>query len=194
MSDALASDKSILDEFVERCRTIASGDDPVAALTREMERLVADPSALGETVSVPTAGASIAGFDEIVFEDDSVTVYLVHSAPDVVQPPHDHLMSAVIGVYEGRERHRFFRRSRDVPVPSGTADVDAGDVLALGPSAIHAISAPGAWCRAVHVYLGSLSSVDRTLFDPDTLDAEPMTAERYDAHCRHEPVRSTSWG
>lgn len=44
------------------------------------------------------------------------------------------------------------------------------------------------WSRAVHVYLGALSSIDRSLFDPDTFDEEPMTVERYAEFCRPEPA------
>ena len=189
MADARGSDGSVLDGFVERCRTIVVGDDPVVALTNEMERLVADPSVLRRIIPIPTTRESVAGFEQIVFEDEDLTVFVVHSAPDVVQPPHDHLMSAVIGVYEGSERHRLYRRDAGALVHSGGADVGVGEVLLLGPSAIHAISAPTEWCRAIHLYVGSLTTADRSLFDPDTGAEEPMTADRYAELCRVGAVR-----
>ena len=88
-------------------------------------------------------------------------------------------------MHEGNEVQRAFRREGGSLVRSGGADIGPGDVLALGPWAVHAISANGTWCRAVHVYLGSLSSIDRSLFDPETFDEEPMTDERYENFCRH---------
>lgn len=156
-----------------------------------MERLVAEPSALAEQIPEPITGpgSSVAGSDEILFEDESLTVFVVHSAPDVEQPPHDHLISAVIGVYEGVEEQRYFRRDGESLIRCGGADIVPGEVLTLGPTAVHAISAGGRWCRAVHVYLGALSSIDRSLFDPDTFVEEPMTAERYEELCRRRPSR-----
>lgn len=175
-----------LAEFVETCRSLAVGPQPVVEIIRAMEQLVGDPAALASTIPQPpdSPDASVAGLDEILFEDDTITVFLVHSRPGVEQPPHDHLISAVIGVYAGAEQQRYFRREAGGLVPSGGTTIEPGDVLTLGPAAIHAISAAGAtWCRAVHVYLGSLSSIDRSLFHPVTFSEEPMTTDRYEEFC-----------
>lgn len=176
----------VLKEFVATCRALVVGEHPIAEITQAMELLVADPSALAAQIPEPVMGpgSSVAGFDEILFEDEFLTVFVVHSAPGVQQPPHDHLISAVIGVYEGIEEQRYFRRDGGSLVRSGGADIVPGDVLTLGPLAVHAISANIDWCRAVHVYLGALSSIDRSLFDPDTFEEEPMTVERYTEFCR----------
>lgn len=176
----------MVDEFVTRCRALVVGDSPVVEIRQAMEQLVAEPAALAEQIPEPAgrAARSIAGFDEILFEDESLTVFVVHSAPGVQQPPHDHRVSAVIGVYEGVEEQRYFRRDGGSLVSSGAADIGPGEVLTLGPAAVHAISASKAWCRAVHVYFGALSSIDRSLFHPATFDEEPMTVERYAAFCR----------
>lgn len=178
----------ILDDFIARCRSLVVGENPVVEITRAMEQLVAEPEALAAQIPEPVnrPDRSVAGFDEILFEDESLTVFVVHSAPGIQQPPHDHLISAVIGVYEGIEQQRYFRRDGGSLVRSGGAGIGPGDVLTLGPAAVHAISASGSWCRAAHVYLGALSSIDRSLFDPDTFDEEPMTVERYAKFCRPE--------
>lgn len=182
---------TVLADFIETCRSLAVGERPVVEITSAMEQLVANPTELAAKIPQPPDGpdASVAGIDQILFEDHSVTVFLVHSRPGVVQPPHDHLISAVIGVYEGAEEQRYFRRDGDTVVPSGGATIEPGQVLTLGPSAIHAIAAVGsAWCRAVHVYLGPLSSIDRSLFDPVTFAEEPLTTDRYDHFCTTGPV------
>ena len=177
---------NVLDEFVATCRAVVMGEHPIVEITRAMEQLVAKPSVLAAQIPEPVMGlsSSVAGSDEILFEDESLTVFVVHSAPDIQQPPHDHPISAVIGVYEGIEEQRYFRREGGSLVRSGGADIGPGEVLALGPRAVHAISANGGWCRAVHVYLGALSSIDRSLFDPETFDEKPMTSERYEKFCR----------
>ena len=38
--------------------------------------------------------------------------------------------------------------------------------------------------RAIHVYLGDIFNVERSVFDPETLAEHPMTPERYDEFCR----------
>mgnify|MGYP003318871616 CR=1 FL=1 len=54
-----------------------------------------------------------------------------------------------------------------------------------GARAIHAISAPEHQdARAIHVYLGNISDVDRSVFDPETLEEHPFESDRYDAFCR----------
>lgn len=178
----------MVEEFITTCRTLVVGDSPVVEITRAMEQLVADPAALAAQIPEPVErpDRAISGFDEILFEDESLTVFVVHSAPGIQQPPHDHRVSAVIGVYQGIEAQRYFRRDGATIVHSGAADIGPGHVLTLGPAAVHAISAGESWCRAVHVYLGALGSIDRSLFDPDTFDEEPMTVERYAEFSRPE--------
>ena len=57
------------------------------------------------------------------------------------------------------------------------------------PDAIHAIgAADGAWTRALHVYLGGLSTVRRSIFHPETMAEEPLTLGRYVAWCRPTPI------
>lgn len=186
MVTASSVNSEALGSFIAQCRSLAAQEQAVVDIARAMQQLVASPASLAAQIPEPiiSAESSIAGLDEILFEDESLTVFVVHSAPDVQQPPHDHLVSAVIGVYEGVEAQRYFRRDGATLVPSGGAEIGPGEVLTLGPTAVHAIGAPSGWCRAVHVYLGALSSIDRSLFDPETFDEEPMTVERYDEFCR----------
>ena len=50
----------------------------------------------------------------------------------------------------------------------------------MAPDAVHAIAAAGPeQCRAIHVYLGPISTVERSLFHPETFAEEPLTIERY---------------
>ncbi len=181
---------ALLAPFVERCRAAVHSAEPRRAVIAEVAGLMADRDLLASLpVPAPDAGHRITGADETIFEDDSLTVMLVHTRPGHDQPAHDHLVDAIIGVYDGGEVHRFYRRtgtSEPAIEHSGTRTIRAGDdVLALTPEAVHAIAAAdGAWTRAVHVYLGGLSGVDRSIFHPETGVEEPLSMGRYVAWCR----------
>ena len=41
--------------------------------------------------------------DEVLFEDDTVSIWFVRFVPGLHVPPHDHQTTATIGVYEGAE-------------------------------------------------------------------------------------------
>lgn len=173
----------MLDDFVTACRQAASSTDPIAEVRTLLGALVADPRLVAAQVPAPTLDdCGLCGADDTLFEDDGVTIIVVHSRPGVSQPPHDHSMPALIGVYEGAEAQRFFRCDTVgtlFETPGRT--IHPGEVLSLGSAAIHAIStADDQWARAVHVYLGPLSSADRSLYDPVTSKPEPMTSARYD--------------
>jgi len=110
---------------------------------------------------------------------------MLDTLPGVLQPPHDHEMHAIIGVFEGAEEQRFFARSSSGVTAASGRMLEAGDVMVLGERAIHAISSPtGQAARAIHVYFGDIFDVERSLYDPETLDPLPYTADRYDELCR----------
>ena len=180
-----------LDPFITMCRTAVAAADPVVAVRSVVEDLVADPAPLAQAFPAPKMTLAVSGESKTVFEDDTVSIMLVHAPPQVRQPPHDHRMSVVIGGYAGTELHRLYRRVPDEPADSqpaieltGTTDVAPGDVFTLGTHGIHAIDAAvGQWSSAVHVYLGRLSAVDRSLFHPETFVEEPLDLKVYDRYC-----------
>jgi len=110
---------------------------------------------------------------------------VLDTLPGVLQPPHDHTMHAIIGVFEGCEDQRFFSRTTDGIAPATGRRLEAGDVMVLGERAVHAISSPqGRQARAIHVYFGNIYDVDRSIFDPESLEEFEMTEARYDEFCR----------
>jgi predicted metal-dependent enzyme (double-stranded beta helix superfamily) len=177
-----------LDEFVDHCGRLApSGDhDGIAALLRE---LVSDPAEFGASVP-PLAGEPSArgwqlGGEHVCHRSDDLTVMVLDTLPGVAQPPHEHLMNAIIGVFDGCEEQRFFRRTDEGIAPASGRSLEAGEVMVLGERAIHAISAPeGRTARAIHVYLGDIYRVERSLFHPESLAEFAYTADLYDEFCR----------
>jgi predicted metal-dependent enzyme (double-stranded beta helix superfamily) len=78
-------------------------------------------------------------------------------------------MSAIIGVYKGAERNDFFENDLQRGIRKcSEVELTAGNVLEIGPSAIHAVRcASDAPSCGIHVYLGELTNVDRSLFNTD---------------------------
>lgn len=183
-----------LEDFVTNCRDAVAGEDAIQTIQALMRDLIAEPGELAAAHPAPTACKAISGQSDEVFEDASLSIMLVHAPPGVQQPPHDHRMSVVIGGYAGVEAHRLFRRTPDAaqPIePSGESNVGPTDVLTLGARAVHAIDAVGPeWSSAVHVYLGELSAIDRSLFHPETFAEEPLDLVAYDDYCIVDSARS----
>ena len=173
-------------QFVNECRDAAAVKDPVTA-TRAAVREAVRALASG-VVTLPPLDSSCArrsghlllGHDRTLFEDDAVTVVVVETEPGHYQPPHDHSMCAVIGVFEGGERSRFYRRTDGRARLATRRVVRPSEVIALRERTVHAISADaGEPCRALHVYLGPLSSRPRSLFHPESGIEEPFDFDTY---------------
>ena len=173
-------------QFVTECRDAASASDAVTA-TRAVVREAVRALASGvvtlpplESIYARRGGGLLLGRDRTLFKDDAVTVVIVETEPGHLQPPHDHSMCAVIGVFEGGERNRFYRRT-GVGVRLATRRVvRPAEVIALRERTVHAISAEaGECCRALHVYLGPLDSRPRSLFHPESGAEEPFDFDTY---------------
>ena len=156
--------------------------DLVAGLVEDHEALAAGVPPFA-AVPVSARGWRLGG-EHVCHRDEHLTVMVLDTLPGVAQPPHDHAMTAVIGVFEGCEDQRFWRRTASGIEPAPGRALAAGQSVTLGERAIHAISAAGAPARAVHVYLGDIYGVERSIFHPETLAEQPMTDDRYDEYCR----------
>ena len=173
-------------QFVTECRAAATANDAVTA-TRAVVREAVRALASGvvtlpplDSIHARRGGDLLLGRDRTLFEDEEVTVAVVETEPGHLQPPHDHSMCAVIGVFEGGERNRFFRRVDDRARLATRRVVRPGEVIALRERTVHAISAEaGERCRALHVYLGPLDLRPRSLFHPETGVEEPFDFDTY---------------
>ncbi len=168
-----------LDAFVDDLRDAAKAPERTKAVRRLIEDAMSDSDLLA--ASIPDFGD-----DVILFEDDTVSIWYCHFLPGMSVPPHDHQVSAVIGVFRGQERNDFFEKD-----PAGTIRkssevvLGAGDVLSIGPSAIHSVSCISATpCNGLHVYLGELTKVDRSLFDTETGQTLRFDDDNYNALMR----------
>ena len=158
-------------DFVKACQ----GKKP-----SEVKEILAD--ALRDPASITQALADFGAGQNI--NQGSMGDMLIHRAPDLtilkaaVPPkfksaPHNHLMWAVIGVYDGQENNYFYRRSGNGLENAGGKQVYQSDVLVLGEDVIHAIENPlDHTLFAIHVYGGDLPAAPRRMWNPFTLQEE----------------------
>jgi predicted metal-dependent enzyme (double-stranded beta helix superfamily) len=163
-----------LDIFIGELRAAARGEDPARAVRRLMTDAFRDVDAVREAM------AGFSGEEEVLFEDDSVSIWYCGFDPRKHVPPHDHQTTATIGVYAGRENNHFYTTGKDGLERRSTRSVAPGEVIAIGPQAIHSVeTADGEFSYAIHVYLGPLTTIERSLFDWDSGAALPFNDENY---------------
>ena len=155
-----------------------------AALSAEAEQAVR--AVLQDFVRDPEQAAArcndFEDNDVILFEDETVSVWFCRFLPGQSVPPHNHLMSATIGVFRGIERNDVFTRSDTGNLEQAEqTEVGAGEVIQLPADAIHGVTCVSDTAsEAVHVYLGALSKIDRSLFDIQSNEELAFTDEAYE--------------
>ena len=160
-----------LDDCIRRLRKAASGASPAKAIRAEMDCYFANPKAINR--AMPKYDTD----EKVLFEDESISISCCRFRPGYTIPPHDHQTSAVIGLYDGQERNNFFSTAGDDFITKGKAvDMQAGDVLSIGPNAIHTVECTGSSpSYAIHVYLAPLSRIERNLYDVAAKKVIPFT-------------------
>ena len=161
------------DRFIADCRAALDGSQSARNVREVVARTVADPTAVLAGLGEPKAGGIVP-----VHRSPEITIINVLWPSNMVIMPHNHNTWAVIGVYVGREDNILWRR---LPVDSGHAIEAAGakslstkDALAFGPELIHSVVNPSAKVTgAIHVYGGDFLAIERSEWDPDSLEERP---------------------
>ena len=161
-----------LDQFIADLRA-ALTERSRQALKEVVARAVSDPASLLRRVGEPDQAAV-----RVLYQATDLTVLNVIWAPKQVTLPHDHRMSAVIGMYSGREDNTFWRRVSNPTkfqiAPTGGQALGPGDVTLLGPDVIHSVVNPLAKISgAIHVYDGEFLTAQRSMWDAETLVEKP---------------------
>ena len=163
-----------IDELVQELRTASTEETAVEKVRDIMDRAFSDPK------NVAAHMPEFEDDDVILYEDGDISIWHCRFQPGVTVPPHDHQISATIGVYKGTERNDFYKAGANGIVPSKGIDMMPGSVLSIGPSAIHSVvcTSDEPSC-GIHVYHGPLTRVDRHLFDLRAGKPLPFTDDEY---------------
>ncbi len=169
------------DRFIAECRAALMEDRHTGKAMREVvARAVADPAAVIRAIGEPVR----AGLNKL-YHTPELTILNLVWGPHMTIMPHDHRMSAVIGIYGGREDNIFWRRVGEDDgagriEAAGAKSLSTGDVTILGKDIIHSVSNPiPKLTGAIHVYWGKdFFGIDKSEWDPETLRERPYDKEK----------------
>jgi len=168
------------DHFIARIREAAQDDRAVRRIREIMEGAVRNPQAVSDSLG------PFEGDDIVLYEDDTISIQHCRFDPGLHVPPHDHRITAIIGVFEGGEINHFYVVDENQLVLKTTKKVMPGDVISMGPEAIHSVEPGSDECGyAIHVYLGPLSDTERSLYDWDSGTEYRYTKDKYNELLRH---------
>ena len=94
----------VLQDFIQKLRAAALAEGAIGQVRGLMTDAFRDPAAIRAAMPV------YENDDEVLYEDDSVSIWFVRFRPGLHVPPHDHQTTATIGVYEGAEDNHFYLR------------------------------------------------------------------------------------
>jgi predicted metal-dependent enzyme (double-stranded beta helix superfamily) len=141
-------------------------------------RAISDPAALIQGIGEPDKAGV-----QVLYKSPELTVLNLLWAPRQITLPHNHRMSAVIGMYAGREDNMFWRRVPGAVVGRGKFQIEAaggealgaGDVALLGPDIVHSVINPlSKISAAIHVYDGNFMEIERSMWNAETLVEERL--------------------
>jgi predicted metal-dependent enzyme (double-stranded beta helix superfamily) len=170
-----------LPTFINCCREAASlsESEGIVAVHELMQSVFANPSAVLRDMPI------IEENERLLYEDDTCQVWYCGFSSEVHVPPHDHQCYACVGVYEGVEINHMYQHDQSPSELKCKASLrlGVGDILQISPDDIHSVqSADAKKSKALHVYLGNLSKVNRHLFDWRTGDKVPFSEEKYNEY------------
>jgi predicted metal-dependent enzyme (double-stranded beta helix superfamily) len=161
-----------VDQFVADLRATL-GERSRIATKEVVARAVSDPAAIVRALGEPDKPGV-----KVLHKAPDLTVLTLAWSPMQVTLPHDHRMSAVIGMYGGREDNTFWRRTKDgskfAIEPVGGEALGTGDVTLLGRDIVHSVVNPlGKISVAIHVYDGPFLTAERSMWDAESLQEQP---------------------
>ena len=164
-----------IDYLVDELKTAARHTDARALIKSILIRTVENPAWVSTSIPDYTEN------EVILYEDDTVSIWHCRFPSGSSVPVHDHQMIATIAVYQGTEQNDMWVKSDTNVLEKKTEiRVNAGEVLQIGSDAIHSVS-----CNsdvdscAIHVYLGNLTTVKRSLFDTKNQKAMQFDDDNY---------------
>ena len=154
--------------LIEQCHGALLETDASGAMRVILERTVSMPSEV-----LTGLGAPLRAGVQKLYASESLTILNVIWGAQMTIMPHNHEMTAIIGVYTGAEDNIFWRRtgeSSGLIKAASARSLRAKDVAALGPDTIHSVTNPiPRLTGALHIYLGPFFTTQRSEWEPETL-------------------------
>ncbi len=126
------------DQFVIEARAAVVSNKPTQAIRLLMQKTLKSKGALVDNNPLEKNADEI-----MLFEDDTVSVWICRFDPCTVVPPHEHKMNAFIGVFKGREKNHFFISDANGLKYPSTQIIAAGQMISIGTLALHPVVREG---------------------------------------------------
>jgi predicted metal-dependent enzyme (double-stranded beta helix superfamily) len=158
---------SALDELIRSC----SGPWRTSAARVAVQHTLRSLSELRRPAGSPL---------NLVYCDDHLTVLIGWWRPGLRLDPHDHHLPLVAGVFRGSEENTFYRRNSSSGLRvTRVRSLQAGQTLSMGLKGIHAVAnTTSKYVGVIQVYGGNLFAMERSEFDPVTMEERPFNAKR----------------
>ncbi len=100
-------------------------------------------------------------------------------------PPHDHGSWAAILVLSGSEKNTIYRRGGGGLEYANEAVLEPGSILTMPADAAHVAECLGSEpAVGLHVYGSDVLGVERSMWDPETLEEHPLKWDHYEILAR----------
>ena len=167
-----------IDKFIEECKKAVIDPNCNNIIRELVGSAVADKGSLMAAIGEPKRGSV-----NRLYVSEELTILNIVWAPRMTLKPHNHNMSAVIGLYTGREDNIFWRRvkgeTEGLVEAAGAKSLGEGDVAPLGKNIVHSVTNPLDRCTgALHVYRGNFFEKPRSEWSPEDLKEKPYDVER----------------
>ena len=161
-------------QFISQCRDAVRCENSIKAVRSIMQDAVDDPEGIVDALGTPQKGGI-----ETLYHGDDLTILNIVWAPQMSVPPHNHLMWAVIGIYQGAEDNIFWRKVGDRLEAAGADALRTGDVTTLGVDIVHSVNNPtNTYTGALHVYGGDFFNIVRSDWEPQNLTIRDFDINR----------------
>lgn len=171
--------------FLDACRAARPYEDWPERIAAAMRRLIAEGPHLPHELRGDIAASETRGI-AVYAQAPDLTIYAVEGTGGLRSAPHDHATTAVVGLIEGSEGYRTWRRVGAQLAEGPRVRVSAGEVAVMGEETVHSM-----WCEpcdsglSLHAYGNShFDVVERRQWDPHTLREEPFDVGRQRAWIR----------
>lgn len=163
-----------IETFILDCQDALKSESPIPEIEKILKESLSEPSAVKEVLN-PAPQASYSP----LYVSDELTILHFIWAPKMTMPLHNHNMWAVVGVYEGREDHIFWRENPDGTLrAAGAASIAAGETLFMGEPAIHSVTNPTSlFTGGIHIYGGNFYQTPRNGWDTLSLEKRILDSE-----------------
>ncbi|WP_211254225.1 hypothetical protein [Enterovibrio calviensis] len=141
-----------LAKLISECEAAFDGEEPQNKIIDVLTKSLCDPASV-KAVLAPTRRT---GFEKLYVSEQFTILHFIW-APKMAMPAHNHNLWSVVGVYEGREDHIFWRRDEKKSPHRiraiGSASIGAGEVLSMDENAIHSVLNPtDLFTGGIHIY------------------------------------------